>query len=158
MKIRAVLFDLGKVLVDFNFETGSRHLHSACSISRNRLEEVLWDKNCIRQLRDEEKFPPAEFHANTCGRRPICRWIFPAFAAHGRRFFCRTCSFPRICCLAFKRKYPLILVSNTNQAHIEFMRQNYRLMEYFDHHVLSYEVGSLKPDRKIFEHAIAVAG
>jgi len=30
-------------------------------------------------------------------------------------------------------------------------------VDYFDHFVLSYEVGSLKPDRKIFEHAITTA-
>jgi HAD superfamily hydrolase (TIGR01509 family) len=38
------------------------------------------------------------------------------------------------------------------------VRSNYRVLDYFDHHVLSYEVGSLKPDRKIFEYAIAVSG
>src|SRR5262249_5834606 len=60
--------------------------------------------------------------------------------------------------LALKRKYPLILVSNTNEVHIDFVRSNYRLLYYFDHQVLSSEVGSLKPDRKIFEYAIAVSG
>jgi HAD superfamily hydrolase (TIGR01509 family) len=57
-----------------------------------------------------------------------------------------------------KRRYPLILVSNTNEAHIDFIRSNYRVLEHFDHHIFSYEVGSLKPDRKIFEHAIAASG
>ena len=57
-----------------------------------------------------------------------------------------------------KRKYPLILVSNTNEAHAEFIRAKYRIFDYFDHHVLSYRVGSLKPDMKIFEHAILASG
>ena len=52
----------------------------------------------------------------------------------------------------------MILVSNTNELHIDFVRTNYRVLDYFDHHVLSYEVGSLKPDREIFEYAIAVSG
>src|SRR5437762_7874862 len=58
---------------------------------------------------------------------------------------------------ALKPNYPLILVSNTNEAHFEFIRSRYRIVDYFDHFVLSYEVGSLKPDRKIFEHAITTA-
>src|SRR5262249_17876403 len=58
---------------------------------------------------------------------------------------------------ALRRKYPLILVSNTNEAHLEFIRSHYRVLNYFDHHILSYEVGSLKPDRRIFEHAIAAS-
>ena len=57
-----------------------------------------------------------------------------------------------------KRKYPLILVSNTNEAHIDFIRSTYSVLDYFDRQVLSYEVRSMKPDRKIFEHAIAAAG
>src|SRR5262249_42798396 len=59
---------------------------------------------------------------------------------------------------ALKSKYPLILVSNTNEAHIDFVRSHYRILDYFDHRILSYEVGSLKPDPEIFEHAIALSG
>jgi FMN phosphatase YigB (HAD superfamily) len=57
-----------------------------------------------------------------------------------------------------KRTYPLILVSNTNEAHIEFIASRYRVLEYFDHRIFSHEVGSLKPDRKIYDAAIAAAG
>src|SRR5262249_32136485 len=60
--------------------------------------------------------------------------------------------------VALKSKYPLILVSNTNEAHIDFVRSHYRVLDYFDHVILSYEVGSLKPDRRIFQHAIAASG
>src|SRR6185295_12768032 len=59
---------------------------------------------------------------------------------------------------ALKQRYPLILVSNTNEAHIEFIRQKYSVLKYFDKQILSYEVGSLKPDPKIFECAIAASG
>src|SRR5215831_19952575 len=59
---------------------------------------------------------------------------------------------------SLKRNYPLIVVSNTNEAHIEFIRSKYRVLDYFDQHIYSYEVGSLKPDRRIFERAIEVSG
>ena len=48
-------------------------------------------------------------------------------------------------------------MSNTNEAHFEFIRSKYGVVDYFDRHVLSYEVGSLKPDRKMFERAIEAA-
>jgi putative hydrolase of the HAD superfamily len=57
-----------------------------------------------------------------------------------------------------KRRYPLILLSNTNEAHIEFIEQRYRVLKYFDEKVLSHEVGALKPDPKIFQAAIALSG
>ena len=50
------------------------------------------------------------------------------------------------------------LVSNINEAHAEPVRVHYSVFEHFDHHILSYQVGSLKPDRKIFECAIEAMG
>ena len=72
----------------------------------------------------------------------------------GRRFSCPSLIVSEELLAALKRKYPLILVSNTNEAHIDFVRANYRVLDYFDHLVFSYEVGSLKPDREIFDRAI----
>lgn len=156
MKIEALLFDLGKVLIDFNFETGVQALHGACSISRDRLEEVLWDEVWIRRY-ERGEISTAEFHAYLCesaaldmdltGFRNVWSSVFlpnPLVSEH--------------LLAALKRKYPLILVSNTNEAHFEFIRDRYAVVDYFDHHVLSYEVGSMKPDREIFEHAIRVSG
>src|SRR5262249_22443357 len=57
-----------------------------------------------------------------------------------------------------RRRYPLILVSNTNEAHVEFIAARYSVFNYFDHKVFSFEVGSMKPEPRIFEHAIALSG
>ena len=143
---------MGKVIVDFNFETGLQALHSACSISRNRLEEVLWDENCIRRY-ERGEISTGDFHTYLRDTADLQMDLMD---------FCRTWSsvfLPNLIVseellASLKQKYPLILVSNTNEAHIDYVRANYRVLDYFDHLVLSYEVGSLKPDRKIFEHAI----
>jgi FMN phosphatase YigB (HAD superfamily) len=156
VKIEALLFDLGKVLIDFNFETGVQALHGACSISRDRFEEVLWDEVWIRRY-ERGEISTAEFHSYLCetaaldmdltGFRDVWSSVFLPDLLVSERLLA-----------ALKRKYPLILVSNTNEAHFEFIRDRYAVVDYFDHHVLSYEVGSMKPDRQIFEHAIRVSG
>ena len=156
MKIEAILFDLGKVIIDFNFETGVQALHAACSISRNRLDEVLWDENWIRRY-ERGEISTREFHTYLCDTADLKMDLIG---------FCRTWSSVFLPDLivseellaALKRNYPLICVSNTNEAHVDYVRSNYRVLDYFDHHVFSHEVGSLKPDRKIFEHAIRVSG
>ncbi len=156
MKIKAILFDLGKVLVDFNFETGVQALHAACSISRDRLEEVLWDENCIRRY-ERGEISTSEFHAYLRETADL-QMDLPGFRQTWSSVFLPGGIVSEELLTALKRNYPLILVSNTNEAHIDHVRANYRLLDYFDHTVLSYEVGSLKPDRKIFEHAITVSG
>ena len=56
-----------------------------------------------------------------------------------------------------QQRYPLILVSNTNEAHVEFIAKNYPVFDYFKHKVFSFEVHAMKPDRGIYEYAIALS-
>jgi len=156
VKIRAILFDLGKVIVDFNFETGLEALHSACSISRNRLEEVLWDETWIRRY-ERGEISTGEFHSYLCETAAL-KMDLTGFREVWSSVFLPGLLVSERLLATLRRKYPLILISNTNEAHFEFIRDKYPVIDYFDQHVLSYVVGSLKPDRKIFEHAIRVSG
>ena len=65
MKIEALLFDLGKVLVNFNFEKGLQALHASCSISRDQFEAVLWDKLWVGRYESGE-ISTKEFHNYLC--------------------------------------------------------------------------------------------
>jgi len=156
VKIEALLFDLGKVLIDFNFETGVQALHGACSISRDRLEEVLWDETWIRRY-ERGEISTGEFHSYLCETAAL-KMDLTGFREVWSSVFLPGLLVSERLLATLRRKYPLILISNTNEAHFEFIRDKYPVIDYFDQHVLSYVVGSLKPDRKIFEHAIRVSG
>ena len=152
MKIEAILFDLGKVLIDFNFETGLQALHASCSISRIQLEEVLWNENSIRRY-ERGEISTREFHKYLCENATL-KMDLPQFCQTWGSVFLPGLLVSEDLIVTLGRKYPLILVSNTNEAHIEFVREKYHVLDYFDRQILSYEVGSLKPDPEIFEHAI----
>lgn len=156
MKIEALLFDLGKVLIDFDFETGVQALHASCSISREQLEEVLWDEMWIRRY-ERGEISTAEFHSYLCDTAGVTMNL-TEFRQTWSSVFLPGLIVSENLVASLKRKYPMIIVSNTNEAHIDFVRSEYTILDYFDHHVFSYKVGSLKPDAKIFEHAIAVSG
>ena len=156
MKIEALLFDVGKVLIDFNFETGVQALHRACSISRDRLDEVLWDETWIRRY-ERGEISTGEFYSYLCETAAL-KMDLSRFREVWSSVFLPGLLVSEPLLAALKSKYPLILVSNTNEAHFEFIRDRYPVVDYFDHRVLSYVVGSLKPDRKIFEHAIRLSG
>lgn len=55
-----------------------------------------------------------------------------------------------------KRDYRLVAVSNTNEANYDFFSKKYDL-SFFDDLVLSHKVGSLKPERSIYEVALEKA-
>lgn len=50
-----------------------------------------------------------------------------------------------------KSRYKLVLLSNTNEIHKKYGWGDLEFLNYFDKLVLSYEVGSVKPEDKIYE-------
>jgi HAD superfamily hydrolase (TIGR01509 family) len=54
--------------------------------------------------------------------------------------------------------YPLFLLSNTNALHFEYIQENYPVLKHFSQFVLSYQVGSRKPEKGIYQHLIQQAG
>ncbi len=46
--------------------------------------------------------------------------------------------------------YPLFLLSNTNALHFEYIQENYPVLKHFSHFILSYKVGSRKPEKGIY--------
>ncbi|MGF1460799.1 MAG: HAD family hydrolase [Leptolyngbyaceae cyanobacterium] len=53
-----------------------------------------------------------------------------------------------------KQTYHLSLLSNTNPAHYQKLRDRYHFYEPFDAVFLSHELGLMKPDLAIFQHVL----
>ena len=155
MKIEVLLFDLGKVLINFDFQLGVSALHACCPLSRDEFERVLWDKVWVRRY-ERGEISTRDFHRYLCETAKLNLEV-DEFCRIWSSVFLPELLISEELLAALRERYRLILVSNTNEAHVDFIRSNYRVFDYFDHRVLSFEVGSLKPDSKIFEHAIAAA-
>lgn len=57
-----------------------------------------------------------------------------------------------------EKGHRLFLLSNTCEAHFAFASSRFPFIGQFDGHVLSYEVGARKPEIKIYEKALEIAG
>lgn len=55
---------------------------------------------------------------------------------------------------ALKPRYHLSLLSNTNPAHYERLRDRYDFFDSLDQLFLSYKIGLMKPSAAIFEHLL----
>jgi glucose-1-phosphatase len=55
-------------------------------------------------------------------------------------------------------RFPLYLVSNTNSLHFTFIRERYAFLDRFQSFVLSFEVGSRKPEPAIYQALIQQTG
>lgn len=53
-----------------------------------------------------------------------------------------------------KKQARLAIISNTNELHIRALRRKFQILDIFEPLVFSYQVGSLKPDERIFREAL----
>ena len=53
-------------------------------------------------------------------------------------------------------KADLVLLSNTDPLHLEYVRSHYDFLHKFGRMLLSYEVGYAKPAKQIFERAVGL--
>jgi FMN phosphatase YigB (HAD superfamily) len=51
-------------------------------------------------------------------------------------------------------RYPLYLLSDTNEIHFGYVRQTVDVLHLFEQFVVSYEVGVLKPDPRIYREVL----
>jgi putative hydrolase of the HAD superfamily len=146
------LFDIGRVLLDFDFETSlARLLPPGLTDQRQRLAVLLEKRDefesgaippddyitwALCEL--ESSATPAEFRQAWQGIftpiEPMWQTVHQLAAADHR----------------------LILFSNTNAIHCPWMFDEYPVFAHFPEAVLSFEAGAVKPHPPIYQHAIDV--
>ncbi|HEX4999842.1 MAG TPA: HAD family phosphatase [Terriglobia bacterium] len=159
MPIECVLFDLGKVLIDFDFERGLNTFatRSGCSREqRGRLERALADEGWKARY-ESGLISTADYHRYLCDAGGVTMDL-DEFRFCWSSIFLPGLLVSEDLLTRLKRRYPLILVSNTNEVHLDFVAERYDVLRYFDQTICSHEVGAMKPDPRIYEAAIAAAG
>jgi glucose-1-phosphatase len=156
MKIEALLFDLGKVLVDFDFDLGMKRFAARTSLSPDQFKSIILEQNWVRQY-EHGQISSADYHRYLLDHGKLDMTI-DEFHDAWSSVFLPDPIVPEQLLATLKARYPLILVSNTNESHAEFINRNYNVLDYFDHKIFSHEVGSMKPDRRIYDAAIKVSG
>ena len=156
MAIEALRFDIGKVLVDFDFERAMRRFAARSPLPRNVFERVILDQNLIWQY-ETGAITTADYHRYLCEQGEL-EMTLEEFHDTWTAVFLPDPIVPEKLLASLKSRYPLLLVSNINESHARYVATSYRVFEYFDHRILSHEVGSMKPERRIYDVAIAASG
>jgi putative hydrolase of the HAD superfamily len=156
VRIEALLFDMGKVVLDFNFELGMEKLAGKCGLPLEEFKKVLFDKDWIRPY-ERGEISTADYHRHLCEAGQL-RMGLADFQESWSSVFLPDLLVPEGLLADLRQRYPLILVSNTNESHVHYIERHYSVLQYFDVKIFSHVVGSLKPDRKIYEAAIAASG
>jgi putative hydrolase of the HAD superfamily len=154
--IRALLFDMGNVLIHFSHERMYRQLGELVGRDGSEVERWLHESGLFdgyetgRVTTDELRIELGRLVG-----RPIDADALDRAASD--IFWLNESMAPVIDRLAMNG-LPLVLLSNTCETHFRWVSSRYPVLRHFPTRVLSYEVGACKPNAAIFEAAARAAG
>lgn len=152
---KAIIFDLGKVLVPFDFMRGYQALEQHCRYPAAVIRQRIASSGLVEPL-EKGLIEPREFVARLSQTLDL-DLDFERFCGIWGCIFTGQL-IPDQVLEALAARYRLLLLSNTNQIHFQTIRSKYSLIRYFHDLVLSFEVHAMKPEPEIFRVAIERAG
>jgi putative hydrolase of the HAD superfamily len=152
---KAMLFDLGKVLVQFHFKRGYQALEGLCPYAATEIPRRLAPTGLVERF-ETGLVEPRDFVEQFCNILEL-ELDYDRFCAIWSCIFAETL-LPDSMLEGLARRFRMVLLSNTNAIHFQMLRENYPLLRHFHALVLSYEVKAMKPAAAIFQAAIDRAG
>ncbi len=151
--IDALILDLGNVLAfhdnEHLFSEMAKAFGSSREAMRARLDGGLWDRVNRGGLPGDSL--RRELLARLGGALTEREW-FELWNCHFRLYDEMIAEVERLA-----GKLRLVLLSNTHDQHIEFLRPKLPVLARFDGLVLSYEVGAVKPEPVMYQRALELA-
>lgn len=151
-----VVFDLGKVLVDFDYSIAGRRIAVQSDMSPAAVQQYL-DHSPLLYRYETGLMTRPEFFEEV-RRTTGFRGSLTEFGVFFADIFSEM---PRMIAMHAELRHrgiPTYIFSNTNDLAIEHIRRNFPFFANFDGYILSYEVGSMKPDARIYEALEAMTG
>lgn len=147
----AIIFDLGKVILDFDHRAITGRLAQMSRISEKRIHDLIFGGD-LESMYDRGKMSSREFYQDVVNSLDI-DIPFEEFRDIWTQIFT---SNEEVCDVikTLKKRYKLTLLSNTNEMHFDYTFSAFEILRVFDHYVLSYRVGEIKPHPKVYITAL----
>lgn len=154
--IKVICLDLGKVIVDYDPTIPLASLDTRSSLSMSEINQVLTDREPLIRF-DRGQYSRSEFYQTMCTRLRL-DVSTEEFEQLWTSLFLPEPLLRESFLIRLKYRYQLLMLSNINEIHFEFIWKNYPLIHHIEDRLLSYELGCLKPEPSIYQIAIDRAG
>ena len=153
--IKAFVFDLGNVIVSFNHRKIVEQLQRVCEKAS---EEIFAEaiSSTLVQAYNVGKITSAEFF-DSVNRSLKLEMDFADFSRAWNCTFEADPIIPEPFIKKLSESYRLLVLSDTNALHFDFIMENFSILNHFDDFVLSHKIGAVKPSTEIFRAVIEKA-
>ncbi len=150
--IRTFLFDMGNVLTRFSHDRMCDQIGHLCGRSGPEMQQLLIGSGL-----------QWEFERGRISEAAFCEQLsslvrqsleLTALRRASSDIFDPIVEMRPILDALKQRGYRLVLLSNTTVSHFEWIKSQYTFLEPFDHCVVSFEAGAMKPDPPIYDAAL----
>jgi putative hydrolase of the HAD superfamily len=149
MKPQAVVFDLGKVLLDFDYSKVAAKMLRHCELSREKIIKVVNQSPLLHRF-ETGLMSSSEFFQEVKGACKF-RGEFEHFEPIFADIFSPILEMIDLHTRLRKREVPTYIFSNTNEIAIRHIRATYPFFENFTGYIFSYQHRSMKPEAAIYE-------
>lgn len=153
--IKTFIFDLGNVIVRFEHSRITWRIEQFCEFKADKIYEIILASN-LTQDYNLGKISSPDFFAQVKKKLSL-QMSFTEFSNIWNSTFDLEPILSKELIESLAKKYSLLVLSDTNELHFEFIRQNFPILRFFDDYVLSYQVGAIKPASEIFLSALEKA-
>lgn len=147
--IKVIVFDLGNVLIPFDYNRILDKLNAIDEGLGERFYNVYKDNYHIHRKYERWELNEDEFLKimldwceHKVSKEEFCHIYSDLFTVNEQT----TSLLPSL-----KNRYKLVLLSNTNYIHQKYGWEQYDFLKHFDKLILSHEVGAVKPEAKIYK-------
>jgi HAD superfamily hydrolase (TIGR01509 family) len=152
--VKLLAFDAGHVFVRFDWDSVCRGFCQRANCTRERFKAAL--ERLGKRGYERGKCSTVDF-VGTMNEELGSNISLPEFSKLWTHTFEEDPDMADLLQLLGMR-YPLFLVSNTNEVHYTYLQQKYNIDRHFKHLIPSYLVGTAKPDREYWQLLIQASG
>jgi HAD superfamily hydrolase (TIGR01509 family) len=153
---QVVVFDLGKVLVDFDYSIAGRHIAARSDLSPAEVQALIDHSPLLYRFETGLMSKQEFFEAvrSTTG----FRGGLDEFTSFFADIFFPMPAMIELHAQLRTRGVPTFIFSNTNELAVGHIRRNFPFFADFTDYILSYEHGAMKPEARLYEVVEARTG
>lgn len=148
MNCTTVIFDLGKVLLDFDYDLVIRRLAAGGGSDSRTVRRLLIESSLLTDY-EMGHFDSESFYDRLRAALGL-RMDYHGFRKQFADIFSPMTGMIELHAALRKRGIPTFIFSNTNEIAVTHIRERYPFFSGFDDYVFSYEIGAMKPAPAIY--------
>jgi len=153
--LKTIIFDLGNVIIPFDFRRGYAALEAHVDIPAAEIPERIRATGLVPEL-ESGRIEPRDF-VEAINKALDTELSYETFREIWGSIFLPETLIPMSLVERLKENHRMVVLSNTNAIHFEMVWEAYPILRLFDQLVLSHEVMAMKPEPAIYAAAIAAA-